>query len=146
MPGDTPHLETTLEAGELIAFINVPEGPWARRSRYVKVRDRDSYQFAVVAAAVALHLDEGWVREARVALGGVASIPWRAHAAEEVLRGRRLDEALATRAAAAAFAEASTRAHNAFKRGLGERTLVRALLETAALEITDEHGRAASAR
>lgn len=142
LPGDTPHLETTLEPGELITFIDVPAGPWTTRSRYVKVRDRDSYQFALASAAVALHLEEGRVREARIALGGVASVPWRAREAEEVLRDHRLDETRAREAAAAAFGSATPRAHNAFKRELGERTLVRALLETATLEIADEHRRA----
>lgn len=76
-PGTTPQVETTLAPGEPITAILVPAGGWTRRSHYVKVRDRDSYQFAVTSAAVALELGEGdTIREARIALGGVASVPW----------------------------------------------------------------------
>lgn len=137
-PGQTPHIETGLGPGELITFIDVPAGPWTRRSRYVKVRDRDSDQSALASAAVALHLEGNIVREARIALGGVATVPWRACEAEALLRGRRLDEGLAARAAEAAFAEAAPRRHNAFKVPLGKRTLVRALLETHALSVPEE--------
>lgn len=135
-PGNTPHVETSLEPGELITFIEVPAGPWTRRSRFLKVRDRKSYQFALASAAVALHLDGDTVQEARIALGGVSSVPWRAHEAEAVLKGRRLDQALATQAAEAAFAQAQPRRHNAFKVPLGRQTLVRALLETQAMRIS----------
>lgn len=106
LPGDTPHIETSLAPGELITCIDVPAGPWTRRSRYVKVRDRDSYQFALTSAAVALHLEGDIVREARIALGGVATVPWRAREAEDVLKGQVLDESLARKAAAAAFTKA----------------------------------------
>jgi xanthine dehydrogenase YagS FAD-binding subunit len=133
LPGATPQIETVLAPGELITFIDVPAGPWTRRSRYLKVRDRESYQFAVCSAAVALHLEGGIVREARIALGGVATVPWRAREAEALLRGQRLDEATAARAAEAAFAAAAPREHNAFKIPLGKRTLVRALLQTQLL-------------
>jgi xanthine dehydrogenase YagS FAD-binding subunit len=134
--GDTPHIETNLAPGELIAAIRVPAGPWTRRSLYRKVRDRDSYDFALASAAVALDLvPDGTVREARIGLGGLASKPWRAHEAEDALRGQRLDEAMAARAAEAAFAGAVTQDGNAFKPELGRRTLVRALLEAAAMEI-----------
>ncbi|MBV8092557.1 MAG: xanthine dehydrogenase family protein subunit M [Acetobacteraceae bacterium] len=134
-PGSTPNVETVLEPGELILFINVPAGPWTARSRYLKIRDRDSYQFALTAAAVALDLDGDRVREARIALGGVATIPWRAHEAEAALRGKPLDENTAAQAAQAAFANASTRQHNAFKVPLGKQTIVRALLETKAMKV-----------
>ena len=129
LPQDSPQLETTLSAGELITHIEVPAGPWTARSRYLKIRDRDSYQFALASAAVALHLEDGVVREARIALGGVATVPWRAREAEALLTGKRLDEALAQRAAEAAFAGARIGRHNAFKVPLGKRTVVRALLE-----------------
>jgi len=132
-PGDTPNIETVLQPGELILFINVPAGPWTARSRYLKIRDRDSYQFALTAAAVALDMDGEVVREARIALGGVATVPWRAHEAETVLRGRTLDEASAMQAADAAFANARTQQHNTFKVPLGKQTIVRALLETKAM-------------
>ena len=138
LPGETPDLETTLSAGELITYIDVPAGPWTQRSRYVKVRDRDSFQFALASAAVALHIEGNLVREVRIALGGVATVPWRARDAEALLRGRRLDEATATRAAEVAFADAQARRHNAFKIPLGKRTLVRALLETQAMSVAHE--------
>jgi xanthine dehydrogenase YagS FAD-binding subunit len=135
LPGDTPHIETILEPGELITFIAVPAGPWTARSRYVKIRDRESYQFALAAAAVALDLDGDHVREARIALGGVATVPWRARDAEATLRGQVLDEAAAMKAAEAAFAGARPRVHNGFKAALGKQTVVRALLETKAMKV-----------
>ena len=135
LPDDTPHLETSLAPGELITCINVPAGPWTRRSCYVKVRDRESYQFALTSAAVALHLEGDVVREVRVALGGVATIPWRAREAEAALEGRKLTEKLAMSAAAAAFAGACPRKHNAFKIPIGRETLVRALLEAQQMKV-----------
>ena len=133
--GETPHLETTLRPGELIVGFTVPAAPWTRRSLYLKVRDRASYEFALASAAVALELAaDRSVREARVALGGVATRPWRAHAAEAALRGRRLDEDAARAAAEAAFAGAVPRGQNAYKIELGRRTVVRALLSAAAME------------
>jgi xanthine dehydrogenase YagS FAD-binding subunit len=135
LPDDTPHLETSLAPGELITFLNVPAGPWTRRSCYVKVRDRDSYQFALTSAAVALHLEGDLVQEARIALGGVATIPWRAREAEAVLGGHKLNEGLAAKAAAAAFAGARPRHHNAFKIPIGQQTLVRALLQAQQMEV-----------
>jgi xanthine dehydrogenase YagS FAD-binding subunit len=134
-PGSTPHIETVLAPGELITAITVPAGAWTRRSHYLKVRDRESYQFALASAAVALDLQAGVVREARIALGGVATVPWRAREAEAALAGRRLDEASATAAAAAAFAAAQPREHNAYKVVLGQRTLVRALLEAGQMRV-----------
>ena len=135
-PGGTPQVETVLAPGDLITAIVVPAGPWTRRSRYVKVRDRASYQFALASAAVALDLqDDGTVRSARVALGGVATVPWRSREAEAALAGQRLDEAAAERAAEAAFAQARPRRHNAFKVALGQRTLVRALLEAGQMRL-----------
>ncbi len=133
-PGTTPERETTLRPGELITGFTVPAGPWAARSLYLKVRDRESYAFALASAAVALDLDGKVVREARIALGGVATVPWRAAEAEADLRGKVLDEASATRAAEAAFAAARTHGENAFKPELGRRTLVRALLLAKRME------------
>jgi hypothetical protein len=109
-PGETPDVETTLRAGELIAFFSVPAEPWTRRSLFLKVRDRKSYEFALAAAAVALDLDGDKVREARIALGGVATVPWRAKGAEEALRRRTLDDQAIGAAAEAAFANARGRA------------------------------------
>ena len=134
LPDAQPHLETRLEPGEIVTAIEVPAGPWTRRSLYLKIRDRESYAFALAAAAVALDLADGAVREARIALGGVATVPWRARAAEAVLKGRPLDEAAAQEAAEAAFASARPQRHNAFKIDLGRRTLVRALLQAATME------------
>ena len=133
-PGATPNVETVLLPGELITLITVPAGPWTARSRYVKVRDRQSYQFALASAAVALDLDGNTVREARIALGGVATVPWRAREAEDALRGKPLDEAAATRAADIAFKDAKTQGHNAFKVPAGKQAVVRALLETKAMK------------
>ncbi|MDX8457974.1 FAD binding domain-containing protein [Mesorhizobium humile] len=134
-PGETPHIETDLVADEIITAIEVPALPWARRSLYLKIRDRESYAFALASAAVALDLDSDNVRDARIALGGVATVPWRARAAEQSLQGKKLDEATATAAADAAFAEAQPRQHNAFKIELGKRTLMRALLETRDMKV-----------
>jgi xanthine dehydrogenase YagS FAD-binding subunit len=134
-PGDAPDVETTLEAGEMIASFMIPALPWARRSLYLKIRDRQSYEFALASAAVALDLEGGTVRNVRIALGGVATIPWRAKEAEAVLRGKPIDEQTAKVAAEAAFAQAQTYEHNAFKVELGKRTVIRALRQAAALEI-----------
>jgi xanthine dehydrogenase YagS FAD-binding subunit len=135
LPGDTPHLETALEPGELITRFRVPVAPWTRRSLYLKIRDRESYEFALASAAVALDLAEGTVRATRIALGGVATRPWRARDAEAALVGKPVDEANAKRAAAAAFASAQPHGDNGYKRELGQRTLVRALLQASMLRI-----------
>jgi xanthine dehydrogenase YagS FAD-binding subunit len=134
-PGQTPHIETTLAPGEVIVGFLLPVAPWTRRSAYLKVRDRQSYEFALASAAVALDLAGGTVNAARIALGGVATKPWRSREAEAALRGRALDEAAANRAAEAAFSAALTHGGNDYKRDLGKRTLVRALLHTAQLSI-----------
>ena len=134
-PGTTPNVETSLAAGDLITAFTVPAGPWTQRSLYLKLRDRQSYEFALASAAVALDMADGTVRDARIALGGVATTPWRAAEAEAILKGKPFDEAIATAAAKAAFAGARTREHNAYKVALGQETLVRALLQTASMEI-----------
>jgi xanthine dehydrogenase YagS FAD-binding subunit len=134
-PGETPQIETTLLPGELITAFVVPPAPWARRSLYLKIRDRQSYEFALASAAVALDLDGGRVRQARIALGGVSALPWRAHDGEALLKGKTLDDAALNAAADKAFENARPMKHNAFKVALGKRTLVRALRQTAAMEI-----------
>jgi xanthine dehydrogenase YagS FAD-binding subunit len=134
-PEDSPHIETTLQPGELITAFLVPATPFARRSLFLKIRDRESYEFALASAAVALDLDGRNVNEARIALGGVATVPWRARKAEALLQGKPLDESSATAAAEMAFASAKPRGHNAFKVELGKRTLIRALRQAAAMEI-----------
>ena len=132
---ESPERETVLRPGELILSFRVPSGPWTRRSLYVKVRDRESYAYGLATAAVALDLRDGVVQEARIGLGGVAYKPWRAHSAEQALRGKRLDEDSAGAAARIAFLDAEPRGENTYKVGLGQRTLVRALLQASRLEI-----------
>jgi xanthine dehydrogenase YagS FAD-binding subunit len=127
---DTPHIETVLEPGEVITAITVPANPVARRSHYLKVRDRASFEFAVVSAAVALEMDGGRIRQARVALGGVGTKPWRVSRVEAVLAGASLDPAALRRAAALAAEGALGRGHNDFKIELMQRAIVRAV-ETA---------------
>ena len=129
--GDRPEQETTLAPGEIITAITVRATPAGRRSTYLKVRDRQSYAYAVVSAAVALEMDGDTVRTARVALGGVASRPWRAPAAEAVLTGRTLTEAVALQAGEAGFVGARTLPHNAFKTELGRRVVAQAALVAA---------------
>lgn len=127
-PGDTPHIETSLAPGELIVSVFIPAGAHARRSAYVKVRDRESYAFALASAAVALALEpDGSVRDVRIALGGLATRPWRAGQAEERLRGGRLEDADMNAAADVALSGARTHGGNAFKIELAKQTIVRAL-------------------
>lgn len=133
LPGDTPHIESSLEQGELITSVDVPPLPFARRSLYLKVRDRWSYAFALVSAAVALDLQDGHIRSARVALGGVGTKPWRAPEAESALVGTEPIEAAFVMAAEAALRSAVPREYNGVKIELAKRTLVRALLTVAAM-------------
>ncbi len=134
-PGDTPHVETNLQPGELITAFSVPAGAWTRRSLYLKIRDRDSYEFALASAAVALDLEGGRVKQARIALGGVATKPWRARDAEQSLAGVAVNPDTAARAAKVAFADAKIHGDNAYKIELGQRTLQRALLQAASMEV-----------
>jgi xanthine dehydrogenase YagS FAD-binding subunit len=134
-PGATPDVETTLQPGEMIASFEVALPPWMRRSLYLKIRDRESYEFALASAAVAIDLRDGRVADARIALGGVATVPWRAKTAEDALRGKAIDDASIAAAGDAAFAEARAQTHNGFKIALGQQTLARALREAAALQI-----------
>ena len=113
----------------------VPAGSWTRRSLYLKVRDRQSYEFALASTAIALDLVDGTVREARIALGGVSTVPWRAAEAEVALRGKTINDQTTMAAADAAFAGAQGQGQNDFKIELGKRTLRRALLKGATLEI-----------
>ena len=129
--GEDPARETLLEHAELITAVELPAVPWFSRSRYVKVRDRASYDFALASAAVALDLVGGRIREARVALGGIATKPWRSREAEQALAGARPEEAAYRAAADAALAGAQPQKHNGFKVELAKRTLVRALAEAA---------------
>jgi xanthine dehydrogenase YagS FAD-binding subunit len=133
-PGNTPHVETTLAPGELITAFNIRSSPWPR-SLYLKIRDRESYEFALASAAIALDVANGTVKDARIALGGVATRPWRAAAAEDAIRGRELDDDTLKAAAEQAFAHARPHKHNAFKIELGKRTLMRGLHQAATMEI-----------
>ncbi len=130
-----PHVETTLRPGEVITAFHVPPGPWTRRSLYLKIRDRDSYEFAIASAAVALELDGRVIRQARIGLGGMAYRPWRAREAEAALSGKPLDQASAEAAAQAALRGAVTHGENAYKPELARRTLVRALLQAGQMEL-----------
>jgi xanthine dehydrogenase YagS FAD-binding subunit len=127
LPGETPERETVLERGELILNIEIEPSKLSRQSHYLKVRDRASYEFALASAAVALDLDGATIRAAHVALGGVATKPWRSPEAETALIGKPASKETFRAAADAAFAGAKPRRDNAFKIELGKRTLVRAL-------------------
>ncbi len=131
-PGDTPEAENTLAHGELIAAVEVPMLPEGWRSGYLKVRDRTSYEFALASAAVALTIRDGVIAAGRIGLGGVATLPWRARAAEEVLRGAPATAGTFRAAADVALEGAAARPGNAFKIELARRTVVRALATVAA--------------
>jgi xanthine dehydrogenase YagS FAD-binding subunit len=132
-PGDTPHVETALTPGELISGFTI-NGRWPR-SIYLKARDRQSYEFALSSAAVALDVQDGIIKDARLALGGVATVPWRALEAEALLKDLKFDEGLAGRVAEVAFAGAKMREHNAFKIDLGKRVVAHALRKAVMMEI-----------
>jgi len=129
LPGDAPQRENLLEPGEMIVALRLPAeaAQFAAHSRYLKVRERTSYAFAVVSAAAALRLKGNAIAEARLALGGVAMKPWRAREAETMLAGARPDAALFRRAAEAALAAAKPSGDNAFKIELARRIVARAL-------------------
>jgi xanthine dehydrogenase YagS FAD-binding subunit len=131
LPGDTPEVEHPIGPGELILGIDVPGAPIAQRSTYLKFRDRQSYEFALVSVAAALAIDGGRIADVRIALGGVATIPWRARKAEDALRGLPATEALFRTAAGAELADARPLAHNAFKLELARRTIAAVLGELA---------------
>jgi xanthine dehydrogenase YagS FAD-binding subunit len=126
-PGDTPHIENVLAHGELITEIEVPLLPGDARSAYLKVRDRASYEFALTSAGVAVVLEAGVIRAARIGLGGVGTVPWRAWDAEDVLRGAPATGETIRAAAEAAVRDPFTVPGTAFKVELAKRTLVRAL-------------------
>ncbi|AZO44317.1 xanthine dehydrogenase family protein subunit M [Mesorhizobium sp. M7D.F.Ca.US.005.01.1.1] len=130
LPGETPQRENALEPGDLIVAVRLPAeaASFSANARYLKVRERTSYAFAVVSAAAALVVDGGKIRAARLALGGVAAKPWRARSAEAVLLGADANEATFASAADAALADASPSGDNAFKIELARRIVVRALI------------------
>jgi xanthine dehydrogenase YagS FAD-binding subunit len=127
LPGDTPHLEHTLHPGELILEVRVPGGPHARRARYLKVRDRASYEFALVSTAAALDIEGGVIRQARLAAGGVGTRPWRLRASEQALTGKAPNRQAFEAAAQLALEGARPLSGNRYKVELLPRTVVRAL-------------------
>ncbi|TMC25977.1 MAG: xanthine dehydrogenase family protein subunit M [Chloroflexi bacterium] len=129
LPGDEPQRDTVLEHGELITAVDLPALSFATHSRYRKVRDRASYAFALVSVAAALDVAGGVVRDVRIALGGVAPVPWRAVRAEAVLRGAPANEEVFGRAAEAELTDAQPLPGNAFKVPLARNVLVRTLLD-----------------
>jgi xanthine dehydrogenase YagS FAD-binding subunit len=129
LPGDEPQRDTVLERGELITVVELPALDLARRSRYVKVRERASFAFALVSVAAALDVDDGTVRDVRVALGGVAHKPWRATRAEQTLHGAPATQESFARAAEAELAQARPLRDNAYKLPLARNLIVRTLLD-----------------
>ncbi len=127
LPGDTPQLDTNLKHDELITAIDLPPSRYADHCHYVKVRDRASYEFALVSVAAALDVDGGTIRNARVVLGGVAHKPWRAERAEQVLTGKQPAADVFEDAARIAMEGAHPHPGNAFKVHLAQRSIVRAL-------------------
>jgi xanthine dehydrogenase YagS FAD-binding subunit len=127
LPGDTPQREHPLEHGELITTIEVPGAPVARRSVYLKFRDRQSYEFALASVAAAVRIEDDTVAEVRLALGGVGTRPWRARRAEAALLGRQASAASFAEAARQELAAATPHPMNAFKVELAQRAIVRAL-------------------
>jgi xanthine dehydrogenase YagS FAD-binding subunit len=129
LPGDTPERDSVLEPGDLIVALRLPgdAAGFAAHARYIKVRERTSFAFAVVSAAAGLRIEQGAIRDARLALGGVAAKPWRARAAEQILAGASPGPDAFRRAAEAALAEAKPSGDNQFKIELAQRILVRAL-------------------
>ena len=127
LPGQTPELEHRLKPGELITHVDIPVIPYASRSYYLKVRDRQSYEFALASAAVIVNIKNGRIENAHIALGGVGTKPWRSVAAEKALSGTTPNEQSYKKAAEAALNEAKGYKDNTFKIELAKRTLVRAL-------------------
>ncbi|HEY9348935.1 MAG TPA: xanthine dehydrogenase family protein subunit M, partial [Inquilinus sp.] len=134
LPGATPDRESALEPGDLIIALRLPAAAatFSAHARYLKLRERTSYAFAVVSAAAALRIEDGTIRDARLALGGVAAKPWRARAAEAVLAGARPGADAFRQAAQAALADARPSGDNAYKIELARRVLVRTLTLAAA--------------
>ena len=136
LPGKTPEVDTNLKVGELITAIDLPAIPFATRCSYLKTRDRSSYAFAIVSVAAAIDVDSGnTIRNARVALGGVAHKPWRVPAAESFLTGKKAGEPAYREAAGLLLQGAKGYGHNDFKVELARRSIVRALTDAAAVRV-----------
>lgn len=129
LPGNDPTTDNVLTRGELITHVDIPRASEARRSFYLKVRERESYEYATVSVAAIVRVDAGRIVEARIALGGVAHRPWRIPAAEKALVGARLEPREIEAALHPAFADARPLTHNVFKIELARRAAVRALLQ-----------------
>src|SRR5579883_1043157 len=127
LPGNTPERETVLQHGELIIAVDLPASNFAKRSHYLKVRDRASYAFAMASVAAALDIQNGIIRTARLAMGGVGTKPWRAYGAEKLLENQPVNQATFQAAANAAISGAKPQKYNGFKIELAKRTIVRAL-------------------
>jgi xanthine dehydrogenase YagS FAD-binding subunit len=127
LPGETPQVDTNLGEGELIVAIDLPPSPYSAHSHYLKIRDRASYDFALVPVAAALEIEGGRIRGARIAVGGVAHKPWRAESAERALAGKQVSRPVVEAAAAEAVHGAKPLSQNAFKIPLARRAIVRAL-------------------
>ncbi len=130
-PGSQPQQDATLSADEIIVQIRIPADAVGKASTYHKIRDRESYAFAVVSSAAAVRIENGVVADVRIALGGVATVPWRARHAEQALIGRRLDASSAAEAGYIAFEGATPLSHNAFKIQLGANVVSDALMIAA---------------
>jgi xanthine dehydrogenase YagS FAD-binding subunit len=133
VPAETPDKENQLNPGELITEIRVPRLPWAQRSVYLKIRDRESYEFALASVAVALDVDANNIRDARVAVGGVGTKPWNLPKVRDALIGKPLNQQTFEGAAKLATEGAKPLRHNAFKVELVQRTIVRALMNLGSL-------------
>jgi xanthine dehydrogenase YagS FAD-binding subunit len=133
LPRQTPHVEHALKPGELITYVDIPSIPYGWRSRYLKVRDRQSYEFALVSVAVILNIKKGIITNAHIALGGVGTKPWRSFAAENVLTGSKASELNYKKAAEDALNQAKGYKDNSFKIELAKRTLIQALITTGAM-------------
>ena len=131
LPGDTPHIDTNLKPDEIITAIELPAKGFAANYSYLKIRDRLSYAFALVSVAAALELEDGRIKTARLALGGVAPKPWRNTEAEAALQGEAPGAAAFGKAADVLLRDAKGYAHNAFKIELARRAMVRTLTQAA---------------
>jgi xanthine dehydrogenase YagS FAD-binding subunit len=133
LPGEHPEIDNNLAEGELITGVEIPDNNFAKNSYYIKVRDRQSYAFALVSVAAALDISNGTIREARLAMGGVAHKPWRLTEAEKALAGKPVSEDSFKQAAEIAMQGAKAYQYNAFKLKLAPNTIVETLKHASGL-------------
>ncbi|HET9239083.1 MAG TPA: xanthine dehydrogenase family protein subunit M [Oligoflexus sp.] len=136
LPGDTPERDHNLRDDELITAVDLPADDFSQHFTYIKIRDRSSYAFALVSVAAALQMDNGIIKKARLALGGVAHKPWRRPEAEALLENQKPEQAAFEAAAQALLEGAKGQGHNNFKIELAHRAIIRALSEAAGMEVT----------